>query len=91
MQLLERQSDLATINARFTLPVPGVTPNGWSPIAVLQEAWESAAETLQVMASVGIYALVFVWIWGPILALVLWLRGRVRQPAAGQAPPSVNV
>lgn len=89
MQVLDRLSDLATINVRLTPPLPLVEAPAWSPVRILEEAWASAAEALRGVTALGIYALVFVWLWGPLAALTLWVRGRRMRPAS-PTPPSVG-
>jgi len=89
MQVLDRLSDLATINVRLTPPLPLTEAPAWSPVRILEEAWASAAEALRGVTALGIYALVFVWLWGPLAALTLWLRGRRMRPAS-PTPPSVG-
>jgi hypothetical protein len=78
MQVLERLSDLATINVRLTPPLPGPQPSGW-PSACAGRGMGASGRDAAGEASVGIYALVFAWIWGPYCARALASRADARR------------
>ncbi|MFH1485084.1 MAG: DUF4349 domain-containing protein [Chloroflexota bacterium] len=69
MSLIE--TELATASSRS-----GLVFAGWDALGVLKSALRSLVGAFQLLASLAIIVLVFVPIWGPIVAIVYWLRKR---------------
>ncbi|MFC1903046.1 DUF4349 domain-containing protein [Chloroflexota bacterium] len=81
MQYLERTSSMSLITVRLE-PEASAKPlarAGWNALEVLKSAVRGLVTAGQVIASIAIWLILFIPIWGTILGIVLWrLRKRKR-------------
>jgi hypothetical protein len=93
---LEDRAAMATLTARFSVPVVAVevAQKGWDPTAVVDEATASLVNVLQSLATAGIW---FGIVWLPILlvlgvvaAIVAWIvrRTGITRRRQGDAAPA---
>ncbi|HEY8490960.1 MAG TPA: DUF4349 domain-containing protein [Dehalococcoidia bacterium] len=88
IQLLDRMTELATIDVRLTPAAPGAdggrTP-GWDPLRAAERAWDASLRLLAAVAEAGIMAAVFSWWLLPLLVLAGWLARRWRLRTAARS------
>ncbi len=76
MQYLERTSSMSLISVELepeTTAQPLVRV-GWSALEVLKAAARGLVTAGQVLATIAIWLLIFIPIWGTILGIILWRR-----------------
>lgn len=78
MQYLERTSSMSLINV-YLEPEASAKPlarAGWNALEVLKSAVRGLVTAGQTLATIAIWLLIFIPIWGTILGIVLWRRHR---------------
>ncbi len=78
MQYLERTSSMSLINV-YLEPEASARPlarAGWNALEVLKSAVRGLVTAGQTLATIAIWLLIFIPIWGTILGIVLWRRHR---------------
>jgi hypothetical protein len=76
MQYLERTTSMSLISVNLepeTTAAPLVRV-GWSALEVLKSAARGLVTAGQVLATIAIWLLIFIPIWGTILGIILWRR-----------------
>lgn len=89
LQYLERSSEMALINVEMSTAIGAkpIDPIGWDAQETLLGALQGLTAVGLFLASIAIWVLVFVPVWGPALLFVRWWRRRRRaSPPATPAP-----
>ncbi|MFC1938222.1 DUF4349 domain-containing protein [Chloroflexota bacterium] len=81
MQYLERTSSMSLITVYLEPEVSGkpLARAGWSAMEVLKSAIRGLVNAGQILATVAIWLIFFIPIWGIILGIILWLRHRKKR------------
>jgi hypothetical protein len=87
IQYLERTTSMSYIGIDLrpeasTKPLASV----WSALEVLKSAVRGLVSTAQVVASIAIWLLIFIPLWGTVLGIIIWRIRRKRQRKS--APPA---
>jgi len=80
MQYLERTSSMSLITA-YLEPEASAKPlarAGWNTLEVLKSAIRGLATAAQTLATIAIWLLIFIPIWGTVLGVILWRRRKRR-------------
>ena len=81
MQYLERTSSMSLVTVYLEPEVSGkpLARAGWSALEVLKSAVRGLVDAGQVLATIGIWLILFIPIWGTILGVILWRRHRKKR------------
>ena len=76
MQYLERTSSMSLISVYLEPELSGkaTVPAGWNILEIFKSATRGLVITGQVLATLAIWLLIFIPIWGTILGIILWRR-----------------
>ncbi|OGO04468.1 MAG: hypothetical protein A2Y60_04210 [Chloroflexi bacterium RBG_13_54_9] len=88
IQYLEQSAALSLIEIelRPIASARGLVVAGWNALEILKGAVRGLIATAQTLAALAIWLLVFAPLWGPVVAVILWLQRRRRKPPSGKAP-----
>lgn len=81
MQYLEQTSamSLIEIELRPVGSAKGLILAGWDALEILKSALRGLFSTAQFLAALAIFLIVFIPVWGPIVAIVYWVKRRRRK------------
>lgn len=86
-RVLENRSDFATIAIRLAEPVAATRPDGWNPSETLAQAFAALERFAERLVTALIWLLVFIPLYGPMVAAGWWFARRRR---AATAPPAAS-
>ena len=81
MQYLERTSSMSLITVYLEPETSGkpLARAGWSALEVLKSAVRGLVNAGQILASIAIWLILFIPIWGTILGVILWRRHKKKR------------
>ena len=81
MQYLERTSSMSLITVSLEPEVSGkpLARAGWSALEVLKSAVRGLVSAGQFLATIAIWLVLFIPVWGTILGVILWRRHKKKR------------
>jgi hypothetical protein len=86
-RVLENRSDFATIAMKLVEPITAPRSDGWSPLDTATQALAALGRFAERFGTLTIWLLIFIPIYGPVIAAAWWLTRR-RRAAATPPPPA---